>query len=240
MDVKSVWNEFNTGINGNKALRFYTTEDHTPASRFRCWIGVAMTLLIEDGLTVDGAVARIYRTYRGMNLTDIIKEIMTDHKTKNLKYLQVPKETAMEAFLRPGTKAQNVPMDNLNVTPATLAAVEDQKMEAMNVAPMMMEDQKMEAKNVAPMIDLTDSPKTTSAAAKAPMKIAAPKTAAKRKALMTMEDQKMKAKNVAPMIDLTNSPKTTSAASSRGRSIRSAALKVVSYAMDDSDDEDDN
>jgi hypothetical protein len=206
-----VWNEYNTGINGKKALRFYSIEDKTNVSRStlrkREEFGLAMTLLLERGLTLNAALTRISTTYRAAtNINAILDAVLKDNKARNLQYLQAPPASTLKNMMRYAETASK-----LTVTAAKHAAV-----------------------NTPTTKTVTITTPNAAAKMKSPMKRAAPvattkKTAPKKKAV-----EKVTAKKVVPVIDLIDSPEEK-----RVRSGRATTQKMINYADYNTDDEED-
>ena len=112
--MKLLWDEFDKGAFGGKPVRFFSPSDikkHSQIHVQRKPFYMAMSILIEDGLTATQAVQRITSTYnKETTLGGIFKCLREDFYARNLRYLQVQRPLAtISRFFQP-------PMSNAKAT----------------------------------------------------------------------------------------------------------------------------
>ena len=136
--VKFAYREFTTGINGGKPARYYTADDirnNKKAYNRRNHLWMAVTVLLERGMTVETACKRIHLTYTNISVSEICDKIAADRRDKKFRFLEEPRmpRNSIQNFVGQSNQKHNAP---------TMMAAAPTKMGApptmMDAAPTMM------------------------------------------------------------------------------------------------------
>ena len=122
--VKVAYQEFTTGISGGKPARYYTADDiRNNRNRYniRNHLWMAVTLLMERGMTENEACKRIHLTYKDMTVRQICDKMIADRRNKVYSFLEEPRmqRNSIQNFF--GRSNRNVEGEEIVVTSTKMA-----------------------------------------------------------------------------------------------------------------------